>query len=49
MTVSRQPKVAATARAVRTERAAKRAADLAPVAAELQASGARSLRAIATD
>ena len=49
MTLSRQTKAAATARAVRTARAAKRAADLATVVAELQASGARSLRAIATE
>jgi hypothetical protein len=49
MTISRQAKAAATARNIRTERADARAADLAPIIAELQASGARSLRAIAAE
>jgi hypothetical protein len=49
MTISRQAKAAATARAVRTARAAKRTAELALIVAELQASGARGLRAIATE
>jgi hypothetical protein len=49
MSISRQAKAAGTARAVRTARAAKRAADLAPIVAELQANGARSQRALAAE
>jgi hypothetical protein len=43
----RELETARTARAVRTARADARAADLAPTIADVQAGGARSLRAIA--
>jgi Recombinase len=43
----RELEAARAARAVRTARADARAVDLAPIIAELQAAGARSLRAIA--
>jgi len=46
---SRQAKAAATARKIRTARVNARAADLAPIVAELQTNGVRSLRAIAAE
>ena len=49
MTISRQAKAAATALNIRRVRAAKRAADLAPIVAELQAAGVTNLRDIAAE
>jgi hypothetical protein len=48
MTISRQAKAAASGRKIRTARAAKRAADLAPMIKTIQASGVTSMRGIAT-
>jgi hypothetical protein len=47
MTISRQANAAATALKIRRTRAAKRAADLAPIVAELRAAGVTSLRSVA--
>jgi len=45
----RELEAARTARAVRTARADARAADLAPIMADLQVAGATTLQAIATE
>jgi Recombinase len=45
----RELEAARTARAVRTARADARAADLAPIIADLQVAGATTLQAIATE
>jgi len=45
----RELEAACTARAVRTARADARAADLAPIIAELRAAGATTLQAIAAE
>jgi hypothetical protein len=49
MTISRQARAAATALNIRRVRAAKRAADLGPIVAELRAAGVMSPRGIAAE